>query len=548
MGSEEKWDAYVRLAQDYVRTGNLAEDEINYKLDIGSNTAAARKAVLNGDDGWAALLRSALISEHPIPWRGYVLPNFNQWCIDHPAEAQRALQEIWTEDELSTDQRIRAFSSRFPPEVVSGAGTRVTVASALLMGLNVERYPPFRTRKFEDAYRFIGYRQPQNKTDESALYRHALDFLDRLIQEAEARGLDWPYRHRLAAQSVVWQISRRVEKLLESQKIKRLEEPPIIEQKTIAGQQPSLPTLAHTLLFPQPFLEEIDTLLKDKRQVIFQGPPGTGKTFVAQKLAICLAGSKDRVTLVQFHPSYAYEDFVRGFRPTLKDGKAGYELQDGPLLRAAEKARNDEDHKHFLIIDEINRGNLAKVFGELYFLLEYRDEKISLQYQRKKGETFSLPDNLYIIGTMNTADRSIALVDLALRRRFYFIEFHPDEEPVKDVLRKWLERQMKEGKASEDIDWVADVVEEANKLLEKDKHAAIGPSYFMKENLNEEFVRRIWKHSVLPYIEERLFGDDDRLSEFDLDKLIKKADHTREQKQDAEQTENSAEGEGTTEK
>ena len=548
MGSEEKWDAYVRLAQDYVRTGNLAEDEINYKLDIGSNTAAARKAVLNGDDGWAALLRSALISEHPIPWRGYVLPNFNQWCIDHPAEAQRALQEIWTEDELSTDQRIRAFSSRFPPEVVSGAGTRVTVASALLMGLNVERYPPFRTRKFEDAYRFIGYRQPQNKTDESALYRHALDFLDRLIQEAEARGLDWPYRHRLAAQSVVWQISRRVEKLLESQKSKRLEEPPIIEQKTIAGQQPSLPTLAHTLLFPQPFLEEIDTLLKDKRQVIFQGPPGTGKTFVAQKLAICLAGSKDRVTLVQFHPSYAYEDFVRGFRPTLKDGKAGYELQDGPLLRAAEKARNDEDHKHFLIIDEINRGNLAKVFGELYFLLEYRDEKISLQYQRKKGETFSLPDNLYIIGTMNTADRSIALVDLALRRRFYFIEFHPDEEPVKDVLRKWLERQMKEGKASEDIDWVADVVEEANKLLEKDKHAAIGPSYFMKENLNEEFVRRIWKHSVLPYIEERLFGDDDRLSEFDLDKLIKKADHTREQKQDAEQTENSAEGEGTTEK
>ncbi len=548
MGSEEKWDAYVRLAQDYVRTGNLAEDEINYKLDIGSNTAAARKAVLNGDDGWAALLRSALISEHPIPWRGYVLPNFNQWCIDHPAEAQRALQEIWTEDELSTDQRIRAFSSRFPPEVVSGAGTRVTVASALLMGLNVERYPPFRTRKFEDAYRFIGYRQPQNKTDESALYRHALDFLDRLIQEAEARGLDWPYRHRLAAQSVVWQISRRVEKLLESQKSKRLEEPPIIEQKTIAGQQPSLPTLAHTLLFPQPFLEEIDTLLKDKRQVIFQGPPGTGKTFVAQKLAICLAGSKDRVTLVQFHPSYAYEDFVRGFRPTLKDGKAGYELQDGPLLRAAEKARNDEDHKHFLIIDEINRGNLAKVFGELYFLLEYRDEKISLQYQRKKGETFSLPDNLYIIGTMNTADRSIALVDLALRRRFYFIEFHPDEEPVKDVLRKWLERQMKEGKASEDIDWVADVVEEANKLLEKDKHAAIGPSYFMKENLNEEFVRRIWKHSVLPYIEERLIGDDDRLSEFDLDKLIKKADHTREQKQDAEQTENSAEGEGTTEK
>ena len=248
------------------------------------------------------------------------------------------------------------------------------------------------------------------------------------------------------------------------------------------------------------FLEDITVLLDDKRQVIFQGPPGTGKTYVAQALAHCLAGeSEDRVTLVQFHPSYAYEDFVRGFRPTLKGGQAGFELQDGPLLRAAEKARNDKDAKHFLIIDEINRGNLAKVFGELYFLLEYRDRKIRMQYQQDGEDDFSLPPNLYIIGTMNTADRSIALVDLALRRRFYFIEFHPDKDPVKSVLGRWL------NKKAPDMKWVAKVVEEANKLLEEDKHAAIGPSYFMKDRLDEMIVERIWKHSVLPYIEERLF-------------------------------------------
>ena len=177
-------------------------------------------------------------------------------------------------------------------------------------------------------------------------------------------------------------------------------------------------------------------------------------------------------------------------------------------------ARAEPGAKHFLLVDEINRGNLAKIFGELYFLLEYRDEKIHMQYQEDEEEDFSLPENLYIIGTMNTADRSIALVDLALRRRFYFVEFHPDEEPVRSVLRNWLKQ-----KELKNMDWVADVVDKTNELLKEDRHAAIGPSYFMKEDLAEEDVRRIWQHSVLPYIEERLFGIDTTLEAFDLDRL-----------------------------
>ena len=277
----------------------------------------------------------------------------------------------------------------------------------------------------------------------------------------------------------------------------------------------ALDDLAAQLYLTEPadFLREIDALLADKKQVIFQGPPGTGKTYVAQQLARHLTGSMERVTLVQFHPSYAYEDFVQGFRPTLRNGQAGFELTDGPLLRAAERARGEPETRHFLIIDEINRGNLAKVFGELYYLLEYRDEKITLQYQAEEDKKFSLPGNLYIIGTMNTADRSIALVDLALRRRFYFVEFHPDSEPVKGVLRRWLESN------HPGMDWVADVVEEANRLLESDRHAAIGPSYFMRDRLDYSIVNRIWKHSVLPYIEERLFGESDRLGDFALAKL-----------------------------
>ena len=284
---------------------------------------------------------------------------------------------------------------------------------------------------------------------------------------------------------------------------------------TLSPQNPdsiAISSLEDELLLDRGFLDGIEKLLEEKRQIIFQGPPGTGKTYVARKLAECLAGSSGCVTIVQFHPSYAYEDFVQGFRPIMSDGgQPAFSLKDGPLLKAASKAR-DDGHKHFLIIDEINRGNLAKVFGELYFLLEYRDEKIELQYQEDGDEPFALPANLYIIGTMNTADRSIALVDLALRRRFYFVSFDPHEPPIKGLLGRWLRKH------AEDMIWVADAVDKANTNL-KERHIAIGPSYFMNKNLNEEGVRRIWKHSVLPYIEEHLFGERERLDEFTLDAL-----------------------------
>ena len=226
------------------------------------------------------------------------------------------------------------------------------------------------------------------------------------------------------------------------------------------------------------------------------------------------------MTLVQFHASYAYEDFVQGYRPVLGDNQQpGFALTDGPLIRAAEAARDEPQEKHYLIIDEINRGNLAKVFGELYFMLEYRNLDIRLQYQSDEEEDFFLPENLYIIGTMNTADRSIALVDLALRRRFYFVEFATNEGPIKELLRRWLD-------ANElgHMEWVADVIDLANQKL-SDQNAALGPSYFMKKgkegnpDLNEDEVKRIWKHSILPYIEERRFGDRDVREEFDLEKL-----------------------------
>jgi MoxR-like ATPase len=517
------WDVFVRGANELINSGNLAKWEIEYKLVIGGKTAAAREAVLSGTDTWADSLKKALRPLHPIaiPPRD----NLIKWCNKHPEKASEALKAIWSgsDSSASITERVRAFSDNLPQEVVAGErsrGTRTTVVSALLMGLDIERYPPYTTEKFKNAYESTGYGQPEQGADEATLYEHALGFLDQLIIEARAHEVH--LRHRLDAQSVVWQF---------------LSQPNQLGKLPKLGSRPpakTLQALAEELLLSEEFLKEIYLLLNDKRQVIFQGPPGTGKTYVAQALAECLARTEDRVKLVQFHPSYAYEDFVRGFRPTItENSQAGFDLQDGPLLRAAQEARKEPDAKHFLIIDEINRGNIAKVFGELYFLLEYRDKKISLQYQREPVETFSLPENLYIIGTMNTADRSIALVDLALRRRFYFIEFHPDNEPVKSVLRKWL------GEGSE-LKWVADVVEEANKQLEEYKHAAIGPSYFMKDDLDEKMVERIWEHSVLPYIKELLFGDDARIEQLQLKALRQKVESNNTKDEDDEQNDDAA--------
>ena len=490
------WDKFVRSAQRYFDSGQLETDEIAYKREMSKDLGAARLAVLASAPNWHELLKYALRSRpgHPINWT--LVSDLHRWCTEHSEQALAALQALWTESDLSVTERISAFTNILPDSAIRGAvGSSTNIISVLVMGLNVEQYPPFMITAFDQAYERTGYDKPEQGVDEAALYDHALGFLDRFIDEAAKRGLN--LLHRLNAQSVMWAI--------------------VTDRVGTNGHTTqtldTLESLAAKLYFPDTtYLNNIVQLLDDKPQVIFQGPPGTGKTYVARALAKHLAGLEAHVTLVQFHPSYAYEDFIQGFRPTSAPGggQIKFELKDGPLLKAAKAARDDESGaKHFLIIDEINRGNLAKVFGELYFLLEYRDSEMDLLYSEKP---FSLPPNLYIIGTMNTADRSIALVDLALRRRFNFVEFSPSKPPVNGVLRHWLTKN------APSMRWVAGVVDVANEKL-NDRDAAIGPSYFMKDGLNTDAVERIWEHSVRPYIEERLFADQERLAEFDLNAL-----------------------------
>ena len=228
--------------------------------------------------------------------------------------------------------------------------------------------------------------------------------------------------------------------------------------------------------------------------MIFYGPPGTGKTFVAQRLADALAGDATRTMLVQFHPATSYEDFFEGYRPlSAADGQIAYALQDGPLRIMAAAAESDPSHTYVLVIDEINRAQLQKVLGELFFLLEYRDKTVRPLY--RPDEPFSLPPNLWLIGTMNTADRSIAIVDAALRRRFQFVPFVLDDRadnPIAGLLRKWLH-------AHSEPEWVADLVDQVNQELVKALgmgDLALGPSYFMVEGLNEARLRRIWRYRM----------------------------------------------------
>jgi 5-methylcytosine-specific restriction enzyme B len=272
----------------------------------------------------------------------------------------------------------------------------------------------------------------------------------------------------------------------------------------------TLAWLAEQTLWTEPELEELLEAIdpsSGKGQVILAGPPGTGKTWVAERVARYLTQDLPlHHRLVQFHPSYGYEEFVEGIRPVATDGGIVFKAVNGTVLEMAQ-AIEDQSDVHVLIIDELNRANVPRVFGELLYLLEYRGESITLQYSK----SFALPENLRFIATMNTADRSVRSIDVALRRRFEVFECPADAE----ILRRFYERPQN---TTSVLDLVAGF-EKLNAALttQLDRHHTIGQSFFMAPSFDRARLERTWRRQILPLIEDYFFDRPDVVADFTLE-------------------------------
>ncbi len=268
--------------------------------------------------------------------------------------------------------------------------------------------------------------------------------------------------------------------------------------------------------------EKAVELLKKKKNIILQGPPGVGKTFIARKLAYAVLQEENdgQIETVQFHQSYSYEDFVQGLRPT---PAGGFDVKDGSFYAFCQRAHAHPDRDFFFIIDEINRGNLSKIFGELMMLVEhdkrYDKYKLKLTYAQDEKDRFFVPPNLHIIGTMNTADRSLAMVDYALRRRFAFISLYPD---FGAGFRDFLAAQ---DMSSALIAHICNRIEKINRNIQDDPNLGtgfqIGHSYFCTYKPGDD--EQVWWSDILKYelqpLLEEIWFDDNNLVQSNLEQL-----------------------------
>lgn len=527
-GPEEKLSTYAKWSKKVAGVVDLDEVERSYKLEKEGPLQEVFRAAREGTDLFEPV-KEAFRDFNVVHY--LVIDDFRKWVQRDPDRARQALLEL---ERDPGPESIDRLLEHVPRSEFRGPGALLSLASTLLMGLDPAKYPPWRSTAADTTSRLTGGYAVQESATLGERYLYFLERLDAIQSAASAEGV--VIRDRLDAQGLAWTIAkysaedfprwsgdeRAAFGAWQSGKpVPTVEtvSPPVDEETEAPPEEESDPKAVEELaerlhMSSTDWLEETLDLLKEKKQLILQGPPGTGKTFIARELALFVAGGPERVETVQFHPGSSYEDFVQGLRPDPED-PSRFKVVDGPLVRFKSAAAEDPSNDYVLIIDEVNRANVPAVFGELYYLLEYRDEKVTLLY----GEKHSLPKNLYIIATMNTADRSITSLDSAMRRRFFVQHLDPASELLQDVLRNFLEQH------TPDLAWLAGLLDRANELLD-DPDLAIGPSHFMGGG-GEKQARRAWDHSVIPTLREYFHSDLTRVDDFDFDALkalVKPAD------------------------
>lgn len=517
--TDSKMRTYVEWSKLMHEREDFEREEVQWKHELAAKILPASQALIDGGDAEDSI-KSIMGSSALVNYR--VADNFKHWAKSNPEKFRMALAALHADPGPSG---IDAFLSFIPEDEFKTLGARLSVASLLAMAIDPENLPPWRSEPAKAAIRLTnGYKAQQSATEGE----HYLLFLERLDAVRKALAdIGGPSLSRLEAQGIVWLISKtsdvagwsdELEKMFLAWRAGKSTAGPTdapthadegsdeTAQEEVSA-QPSLETLAADLCFDDAgadWLEETVELLQEKRQIILQGPPGTGKTYLARALADFVS-NRGKVWMTQFHPGTSYEDFIQGLRPDPSNA-GSFKIVDGPFLKAAAHAEQHPDQTVVVIIDEINRGNIPAVFGELYFLLEYRGHAVTLNY----GDTFSLPKNLLLIGTMNTADRSITALDAALRRRFYVRDLRPGEVPVDGMLGTFLEND------GGNNPWFADLLDMANSFIpDRDQH--IGPSHLMVTS--EKKARRAWKHSVIPTLEELYYNQPGKWEDFDFDTL-----------------------------
>ncbi|MGI9028925.1 MAG: McrB family protein [Ilumatobacteraceae bacterium] len=541
----DPWKPFMMWLERFRALPTFDADERDYKLDLGVRLGAVRQRLFDGDDTWPEPLRAALKDDdNLVQWRAR--GPFVEWVDQEPDAAAAALKALWAPGD-DVIGRFQAFLAALPSGLLAQPGTQLNVGSVMLMAMDATGLPPAKIDGFRTAWKLSGFGEEPPGASGGALYERILLFLDELVHDA--RSWKVPLRDRLDAQGAVWSLTkwdREKQGLPVSWSEQDWEKfdawrviVPAVEDdegdepekfdgevdttESIDGDEAGIDhieTAADELCVDRSVLDEIVQLLDDKKQVVLYGPPGTGKTYLALRLARALVGGDDaRLSIVQFHPATTYEDFFEGPRPELtKGGQVTYRRTDGPLVELADKARADASNRYVMVIDEINRANLPKVFGELLFLLEYRHESARTLY--RPGEPFQLPENLWFIATMNTADRSVALIDAAMRRRFHFVPFLPHEGPMAPLLRNWLSKKVLPLRTADFLDAVNGA------LLERlGDHLLIGPSHFMKSDLSEPALERVWTYNVFPLLEEQLWGQREEIAQWRWPEVKKRFAH-----------------------